>query len=120
MIIAGAVATAMAVRPLGSVRLLRKVMVWLVLVASVVLFVQVLLAAARSRSRRTRCSASGPAVDLAVAGVISFAPLAADYSRHSQTRKAAFWGASLGYGLAAIALLHRSASSRWRTSGPPT
>jgi nucleobase:cation symporter-1, NCS1 family len=44
-----------------------------------------------------------PAVDLAIAGVISFAPLAADYSRHSRTRKAAFWGASLGYGLAAIA-----------------
>ena len=44
-----------------------------------------------------------PAVDLAVAGVVSFAPLAADYSRHSRTRSAAFWGASLGYGLAAIA-----------------
>ncbi len=44
-----------------------------------------------------------PAVDLAVAGVVSFAPLAADYSRHSRTRKAAFWGASLGYGIAAIA-----------------
>ncbi len=43
-----------------------------------------------------------PGVDLAIAGVISFAPLAADYSRHSRTRKAAFWGASLGYGLAAI------------------
>ena len=44
-----------------------------------------------------------PAVDLAVAGVISFAPLAADYSRHSRTRRAAFWGAWLGYGLAAVA-----------------
>ena len=44
-----------------------------------------------------------PAVDLAVAGVISFAPLAADYSRHSRTRRAAFSGAALGYGLAAVA-----------------
>ena len=44
-----------------------------------------------------------PAVDLAVAGVVSFAPLAADYSRHSRTRRAAFSGASLGYGLAAVA-----------------
>ena len=42
-IVAGAVATMMAVRPLGSVRLLRKVMVWLVLAASVFLFVEVLL-----------------------------------------------------------------------------
>jgi putative hydroxymethylpyrimidine transporter CytX len=99
---AGAVATLMAVRPLGSVRLLRKVLVWLVLIASVVLFVQVLT------EPRQPISGDGvlgfwPAVDLAVAGVVSFAPLAADYSRHSQTRAAAFWGASLGYGLAAVA-----------------
>ena len=43
VLIAGAAATIMAVRPLGSVRLLRKIMVWLVLAASVFLFVQVLL-----------------------------------------------------------------------------
>ena len=102
VILAGAAATVMAVRPLGSVRLLRKIMVWLVLAASVYLFVQVLL---QPRQSIPQESVLGfwPAVDLAVAGVISFAPLAADYSRHSQTRKAAFWGASLGYGLAAVA-----------------
>jgi nucleobase:cation symporter-1, NCS1 family len=102
VILAGAAATVMAVRPLGSVRLLRKIMVWLVLAASVYLFVQVLL---QPRQSIPQDSVLGfwPAVDLAVAGVISFAPLAADYSRHSQTGKAAFWGASLGYGLAAIA-----------------
>jgi len=43
-----------------------------------------------------------PAVDLAAAGVVSFAPLAADYTRHSRTNKAAFSGSALGYGLAAI------------------
>ena len=102
VILAGAAATVMAVRPLGSVRLLRKIMVWLVLAASVFLFVQVLL---QPRQPIPQDGVLGfwPAVDLAVAGVISFAPLAADYSRHSRTRKAAFWGASLGYGLAAIA-----------------
>ena len=102
VILAGAAATVMAIRPLGSVRLLRKIMVWLVLAASVYLFVQVLM---QPRQSIPQESVLGfwPAVDLAVAGVISFAPLAADYSRHSQTRKAAFWGASLGYGLAAIA-----------------
>src|SRR5215211_6122498 len=101
VILAGSVATLMAVRPLGSVRLLRKVMVWLVLVASVYLFVQVLL---QPRQSIPQDSVLGfwPAVDLAIAGVISYAALAADYSRHSQTRKAAFWGASLGYGLTAI------------------
>jgi nucleobase:cation symporter-1, NCS1 family len=102
VILAGAAATVMAIRPLGSVRLLRKIMVWLVLAASVYLFVQVLM---QPRQSIPQVSVLGfwPAVDLAIAGVISFAPLAADYSRHSQTRKAAFWGASLGYGLAAIA-----------------
>jgi len=102
VILAGAAATVMAIRPLGSVRLLRKIMVWLVLAASVYLFVQVLM---QPRQSIPQESVLGfwPAVDLAIAGVISYAPLAADYSRHSQTRKAAFWGASLGYGLAAIA-----------------
>ena len=102
VILAGAVATLMAVRPLGSVRLLRKVMVWLVLAASVFLFVQVLLQPAQPIPQDAVLG-FWPAVDLAVAGVVSFAPLAADYSRHSRTRGAAFWGASLGYGLAAIA-----------------
>ena len=99
---AGAVATVMAVRPLGSVRLLRKVMVWAVLAASVFLFVEVL---ARPRVGIPSDAVLGfwPAVDLAVAGVVSFAPLAADYSRHSRTRRAAFTSASLGYGLAAVA-----------------
>lgn len=99
---AGAVATVMAVRPLGSVRLLRKVMVWLVLAASVFLFVEVLLRPAVGVPR-DQVLGFWPGVDLAVAGVISFAPLAADYSRHSRTRRAAFASASLGYGLAAVA-----------------
>ncbi|GAA2093237.1 putative hydroxymethylpyrimidine transporter CytX [Microlunatus panaciterrae] len=102
VLLAGAAATVMAVRPLGSVRLLRKVMVWLVLAASVFLFVEVLL---RPRQAIPQDGVLGfwPAVDLAVAGVVSFAPLAADYSRHSRTSSAAFWGSSLGYGLAAVA-----------------
>jgi nucleobase:cation symporter-1, NCS1 family len=102
VLVAGAVATLMAVKPLGSVRLLRKVMVWLVLIASVVLFVQV-LSQPRQPIPQEAVLGFWPGVDLAVAGVVSFAPLAADYSRHSQTRKAAFWGSSLGYGLAAVA-----------------
>ena len=102
VLLAGALATLMAVRPLGSVRLLRKIMIWLVLAASVFLFVEVLL---QPRQTIPQDAVLGfwPAVDLAVAGVISYGPLAADYSRHSRTRSAAFWGASVGYGLAAVA-----------------
>ncbi len=103
VLLAGAVATLMAVRPLGSVRALRKVMVWLVLLASVFLFVQVLRGGPVGSLTAGDFSGFWLAVDLAVAGVVSFAPLAADYSRHSRSRSAAFSGASIGYGLAALA-----------------
>ncbi|MEV6287891.1 cytosine permease [Kribbella sp. NPDC051770] len=101
VVLAGVIATAMAVRPLGSVKLLRKFMVWLVLLASIYLFVQVL---SKPVHDLPQDSVFGfwPGVDLAAAGVVSFAPLAADYTRHSRTNKAAFAGSSLGYGLAAI------------------
>jgi NCS1 family nucleobase:cation symporter-1 len=101
VVLAGIIATTMAVRPLGSVRILRKFMVWLVLIASVYLFVQVL---SKPVHALPQDSVFGfwPAVDLAAAGVVSFAPLAADYTRHSRTNKAAFGGSALGYGLAAI------------------
>ncbi|MVA74822.1 permease [Auraticoccus sp. F435] len=101
-VLAGAAATWMAVRPLGSVRLLRKVMVWLVLAASVLLYVQVLLQPSRPIDQ-SGVLGFWPAVDIAVAGVVSFAPLAADYSRHSRSGRDAFLGAGLGYGLAAVA-----------------
>ena len=57
-------------------------------------------------------------VDLLLASVISWTPLAADYSRFSRTRRAAFWGAGIGYlvpaiwlfGLGALLLLARNIS----------
>src|ERR671911_3187971 len=71
VLLAGGLATLMAVRPLGTVRLLRKIMVWLVLAASVYLFVEVLL---QPRQPIPQDAVLGfwPAVDLAVAGGISF------------------------------------------------
>ncbi|TDU89668.1 putative hydroxymethylpyrimidine transporter CytX [Kribbella voronezhensis] len=101
VLLAGAIATVMAVRPLGSVKLLRKFMVWLVLIASIYLFVAVLSKPVHSLPQ-DEVFGFWPAVDLAAAGVVSFAPLAADYTRHSRTNKAAFGGSALGYGLAAI------------------
>lgn len=101
VVLAGVIATVMAVRPLGSVKVLRKFMVWLVLIASVYLFVQVL---SKPVQEMPQDGVFGfwPGVDLAAAGVVSFAPLAADYTRHSRSNKAAFAGSSLGYGLAAV------------------
>src|SRR5947208_8251785 len=39
----------------------------------------------------------GQAVDLVIGSVVSWTPLAADYTRFSRGRKQAFWGAGLGY-----------------------
>ncbi len=101
VLLAGAIATTMAVRPLGSVKVLRKFMIWLVLAASVFLFIQVLREPFHDLPQ-DGVFGFWPAVDLAAAGVVSFAPLAADYTRHSKSNKAAFAGSSLGYGLAAV------------------
>ncbi|MGC3998374.1 MAG: cytosine permease [Anaeromyxobacter sp.] len=99
---AGAVATLLALWPLGFVRRLRRYAVWLVLAATAVLFVEVL--------RRGVVAPQGGswrqfwlAVDVVVALPISWAPLAADYARHSRTPGAAFGGAMGGFSLAAAA-----------------
>jgi nucleobase:cation symporter-1, NCS1 family len=39
----------------------------------------------------------GQAVDLVIGSVVSWTPLAADYTRFSRSRKGAFWGAGVGY-----------------------
>ena len=44
------------------------------------------------------------AVDLVLASVISFTPLAADYTRFARTRRDAFWGTGVGYLLPTIGL----------------
>lgn len=98
---AGAAATALALYPLGFVRTLRRYAVWAVLAATAYLFYQV-----------ARQGIAGPAqgswqgfwlaVDVVVALPISWAPLAADYSRHSRTSRQAFGGALAGFAPAAI------------------
>lgn len=100
VVLAGAAATTMAIRPLGSVRLLRKVIVWLVIAASVYLLVA-LLGEARPAFTEGGWTGWTLAVDVAIAaGGVSFAPLAADYSRHSRSSGAAFGGAFIGFGIA--------------------
>ena len=39
----------------------------------------------------------GQAVDLVIGSVVSWTPLAADYTRFSRSRRSAFWGAGVGY-----------------------
>lgn len=101
VVLAGVGATAMALRPLGSVRLLRKIVVWLVLAATVYLFVQ-LLSEPLPGLADGSWSGFGYATDTVIAVCVSYALLIGDYSRHSKTAKASFYGAWIGYGVAAI------------------
>ena len=101
MILAGIGATVMAVRPLGSVRWLRKVVVWLVLVATIYLFAR-LLSEPMPGFFDGGWTGFGWATDTVIAVCVSYALLINDYSRHSKSATASFAGAWLGYGLAAI------------------
>ncbi len=99
---AGALATGLALYPLSFVRTLRRYAVWLVLAATAYLFWQV-AAHGVSRPAGGSWQQFWLAVDLVVALPISWAPLSADYSRHSRTPRAAFGGALAGFAPAAVA-----------------
>jgi putative hydroxymethylpyrimidine transporter CytX len=93
---AGILATVLALRPLGFVRILRKYAVWLALAATLYLFIQVLRRPLPAFTRGG-WTGFGTAVDLVIAIPVSWIPLAADYSRHSKTPRAAFFGSWAGF-----------------------
>lgn len=101
VLIAGVVTTAMTIRPLGSVRLLRRYVTIAVAIAMVYLFVQILLhplPAMTSGSWRGFWAGS----DAALAVAVSWIPVASDYSRHSRSEGAAFGAAAVGYSITQI------------------
>ena len=103
VLVAGGITTALTIWPLGAIRVIRKYVSVLVVIAMIVLAVGVL----RNPVPTIEGSWSGfwLAVDAAVALTISWVPLGADYSRHSKTPRAAFAGGFFGYGFAQIACL---------------
>ncbi|MFN8075400.1 MAG: cytosine permease [Kineosporiaceae bacterium] len=101
---AGALTTLLTLRPLGAIRWLRRLLVPLVVLSLVVLAVGLL--------RRDTPAVTGGswggfwlAVDAVIALSLSWVPLAADYSRHSRTPRAAFAGGAVGYSVAQIACM---------------
>ncbi|GAA1757862.1 purine-cytosine permease family protein [Luedemannella helvata] len=99
---AGVLATLMALRPLGAVRVLARYAVWAALASVVYLFVEVL---SHPLPAFTDGGAGSfwTAVDIVIALPVSWFPLAADYTRHVRGGRAAFAGTSVGYGMATIA-----------------
>jgi len=101
ILIAGVATALLTVRPLGAIRILRRYVTSAVVVVLVYLTVQLLR---HPLPALTHGSWSGywVAMDTVVAAAISFAPLAADYARHSRTQRAAFSGTLVGYSVTQI------------------
>jgi putative hydroxymethylpyrimidine transporter CytX len=103
VLLAGALATAMALRPLGAVRVLARYAVWAALIAIGYLFVQV-LSHPLPPVAEGGATSFWTAVDIVIAMPVSWFPLAADYTRHVRGPRPAFAGTAIGYGMATIAL----------------
>lgn len=101
VLIAGLVTTAMTIRPLGSVRLLRRYVTVAVAIAMVYLFVQIMR---HPLPNLTHGSWRGfwAGSDAALAVAVSWIPVASDYSRHSRSSGAAFGAATVGYSVTQV------------------
>lgn len=101
VVIAGAITTGLTIRPLGSVRLLRRYVTVAVAIAMVYLFVQILR---HPLPNLTHGSWRGfwAGSDAALAVAVSWIPVASDYSRHSRSPGAAFGAATVGYSVTQI------------------
>ncbi|MDQ1648017.1 MAG: nucleobase:cation symporter, family [Frankiaceae bacterium] len=102
VLLAGALTTLLALRPLGTVRLLRRYALVAVLVAAVYLGIQL---ARNPLPAWHQGSWAGfwLAADVVIAVAVSWVPLAADYTRHSRGSRSAFGGAFLGFTLTQVA-----------------
>jgi nucleobase:cation symporter-1, NCS1 family len=102
VLLAGGVTIALAVRPLGYIRVLRRYVTVAVIVVLAYLFIQLLRHPLPAFSHGT-WSGYWMAMDQTIAVAVSFVPLASDYSRHSRTPRAAFVGAFAGYNITQVA-----------------
>jgi putative hydroxymethylpyrimidine transporter CytX len=96
IVFAGVVTGLLTLRPLGAIRTLRRFATPAVLVILGYLLVELLAHPRPSLSHGT-WTGYWAAMDTVVAVAISFAPLAADYTRHARSPRSAFWGALVGY-----------------------
>jgi nucleobase:cation symporter-1, NCS1 family len=101
VLIAGVATGLLTIRPLGAIRVLRRYATGAVLVVLCYLFVQLIRHPLPSFTHGT-WSGYWAATDTVVAVAVSFAPLAADYTRHSRSPRAAFAGVLTGYSLTQV------------------
>ena len=101
VLIAGVITGVLTVRPLGWIRVLRRYATTAVLVVMVYLLVQLARHPLPPLAHGT-WSGFWAATDTVVAVAISFAPMAADYMRHSRSERGAFAGAMIGYSVTQV------------------
>jgi nucleobase:cation symporter-1, NCS1 family len=101
VLIAGLATGLLTIRPLGAVRVLRKYATSAVLIVLTYLFVQLIRHPLPAFTHGT-WSGYWAATDTVVAVAVSFAPLVADYTRHSRSPRAAFAGTLAGYSVTQV------------------
>ncbi|MEV0528656.1 cytosine permease [Streptomyces sp. NPDC050439] len=101
VLIAGAVTTALTLRPLGALRIIRRYVTIAVVVA--IAYLGWDLAGRGIPMEGGSWKDFWFAADSVIAVSISWLPLVADYSRHSRSEKAAFGGLVIGQTLAGVA-----------------
>ncbi|MCO5998574.1 purine-cytosine permease family protein [Actinoallomurus rhizosphaericola] len=101
VVVAGVITTVLTLWPLGSVRVLRRYVTVAVVLALGYFYVQL---ARQPLPNLTHGSWSHfwIGADAALAVSISWVPMAADYTRHSRSERAAFGAASVAYGLTQV------------------
>ena len=101
VLIAGFATALLTIRPLGAIRVLRKYATGAVIVVMIYLFVQLIRHPLPGFTHGT-WSGYWAATDTVVAVAVSWAPLVADYTRHSRSQRAAFAGALVGYSVTQV------------------
>jgi putative hydroxymethylpyrimidine transporter CytX len=101
VIVAGVITTVLTIWPLGSVRVLRRYVTAAVVVALVYFYVQLVRQPLPDLGHGS-WGHFWVGADAALAVSISWVPMAADYTRHSKSERAAFGAATVAYGLTQI------------------
>ena len=101
VVLAGVITGLLTLRPLGAIRVLRRFATPAVAVVLSYLFIELARHRLPALNHGT-WSGYWAATDTVVAVAVSFAPLAADYTRHSRSERTSFWGTLVGYGVTQI------------------
>jgi nucleobase:cation symporter-1, NCS1 family len=102
VLIGGVITTALALRPLGWIRVLRRYVTVLVVFALGYLAIQLLRNPLPALFGHGTWTGFWIAVDTVVAVAVSYVPVAADYSRHSRRVRDAAVGTFFGYSITQI------------------